>query len=197
MNRTRMAGLIGAAALSTVATLTTTGAQATGPSPAPGDDTAPLVGEQGVVTARGGLASRVAPSTHTAKVGHFARGRRITINCKIEGTNVDGNRRWYLVLTRDRREWVSARYVRNVGRIPDHCDPSDGFYRPRTTARLNKRQGPSAADRRLGTFRAGDVVLAQCFTRDLAGRRWIHTGADHWVSARYVEPVPGLRYCRN
>lgn len=190
MNRTSMSTLIGTAVLASTATVAFAGQ-------GNADDVTPAVGERGVVTANGGLATRGRPSTHSVKLGQYDKGDRIRINCKVRGTNVDGNRLWYLVAHHDGTEWLSARYVDNVGAAPAYCDPSHEPMRARATAPLNARQGPSTKDRKVGSYATGEDVRAVCFTLVNRHNRWIHTNSGEWVSGRFVKEPRQLEYCWN
>lgn len=191
MTRVRpfLASLVAVAATSSLVAATPATASA------PAAAAAPAVGQ--VTTAV--LAARGLPSSHSVKVGWLERGSRVEINCKVRGTNVDGNRWWYLIADHDSTNWISARYVRNIGAAPDHCDPSDGSFAARTTARLNQREGANAKDRKLGTFAKGASFRAICYTQESreANKRWILTPRGRWVSSAYVRVSSKLRYCMN
>lgn len=73
----------------------------------------------GQVVAQSGLHVRAAPSTDAASVVILADTVQLRIMCKAPGESVDGNANWYK-LGNDR--WVSARYVTNIGELPDWCD---------------------------------------------------------------------------
>ena len=66
---------------------------------------------------------------------------------------------WYLVVAEGDANWVSARYVRNVGPSPEPCDPSDGTFSAKTTAKLKKRVGPTTADASAGTYAKGQKFI--------------------------------------
>jgi hypothetical protein len=157
---------------------------------APGDATA-----KGVVVAKGGLIGHVRPSTHAPANYTFPNGSEISIDCKVSGTVVDGNPRWYLVVAEGDANWVSARYVKNVGPSPDPCDPSDGTYAAKTTTALKKRVGPTTADASAGTFAKGKKFRVQCFTD--SGQKWYLTDTSRWVRAKYVKTSTNVRYCSN
>lgn len=157
---------------------------------APVDGTA-----EGVVVAKGGLVGRVRPSTHAPANHTLPNGSKVSLDCKVPGPVVDGNSRWYLVVGEGDANWVSARYVRNVGPAPDPCDPSDGTYAARTTAVLKKRVGPTTADASAGTYAKGQKLRVQCYTD--SGQKWYLTDGSRWVSAAYVKTAVGVRYCSN
>lgn len=150
---------------------------------------------QGVVVAKGGLIGHVRPSTHAPANYTYPDGSEISIDCKVPGPVVGGNPRWYLVVGEGDANWVSARYVRNVGPGPDPCDPSDGTYSAKTTAVLKKRLGPTTADASAGTYAKGQRFRVQCFTD--SGQKWYLTDKSRWVSARYVRTSSSVRYCSN
>ncbi len=64
------------------------------------------------------LSKRTGPSTLNARVGSYAKGATFTIICKVNNQRVDGNKLWYWT---SEKRWVSARYVKNVDKIPTHC----------------------------------------------------------------------------
>ncbi len=150
---------------------------------------------EGVVVANGGLVGHVRPSTHAPANYTFPNGSEVTLDCKVPGTVVAGNRRWYLVVADGDANWVSARYVRNVGPSPEPCDPSDGTFSSKTTAKLKKRVGPTTADASAGTYAKGQKFRVQCYTD--SGQKWYLTGTSRWVSARYVRTSSEVRYCSN
>lgn len=153
---------------------------------------------EGQVTTRAGLTVRSAPSTHAAKVGSIAYNKTFPIECKVRGTSVDGNDLWYS-LPPNTNEWVSARYVRNVGPAPDWCTGAGGSTTGKTTAALTKRKGPTTADSAQGSLAKGKTFTITCKVRSqsVSGNNiWYFTSEQKWVSARYVTNVgaaPG--YC--
>jgi uncharacterized protein YraI len=150
---------------------------------------------KGVVVANGGLVGHLRPSTHAPANYTFPNGSEVTLDCKVSGTVVDGNRRWYLVVAEGDANWVSARYVGNVGPAPEPCDPSDGTFSAKTTAVLKKRVGPTTADASAGTYTKGQKFRVQCYTD--SGQKWFLTETSRWVSAKYVGTSSGVRYCSN
>ena len=150
---------------------------------------------EGVVVARGGLVGHSRPSTHAPANYTFPNGSEVTLDCKVSGTVVGGNARWYLVVAEGDANWVSARYVRNVGPAPEPCDPSDGTYSAKTTAALKKRVGPTTADSSAGTYAKGQKFRVQCYAD--SGQKWYLTDASRWVSAKYVSTSSQVRYCSN
>ncbi len=77
-------------------------------------------GYKGRVIANGGLFVRARPNTHSRIVGWHARGSIVTIKCKVNGENIGGNPRWYL-LNDGTYGWSAARYIRNIGPAPRWC----------------------------------------------------------------------------
>ncbi len=159
-------------------------------SAAPAADTA-----EGVVVSAGGLVGRVRPSTHAPANYTFPNGSEVTLDCKVSGTVVGGNPRWYLVVAEGDANWVSARYIRNVGPSPEPCDPSDGTFSAKATAVFKKRGGPTTADASAGSYAKGQTFRVQCFTN--SGQKWYLTDASRWVSAKYVTTSSKVRYCSN
>ena len=160
------------------------------PAPASTSHTA-----EGVVVARGGLVGHLRPSTHAPANYTFRNGSRVTLDCKVSGTVVGGNPRWYLVVAEGDANWVSARYVRNVGKAPEPCDPSDGTISGKATTALTKRVGPTSADATAGTYAKGSKVRVQCYTN--SGQKWYLTDTSRWVRAKYVTTSSTVRYCSN
>lgn len=74
---------------------------------------------KGVVTA-GTLALRSAPNRGGQIIRWAVRGEVVTIFCKTNGQNVQGNRQWYL-LTDGTWAWGSARYIKDIGTAPRWC----------------------------------------------------------------------------
>lgn len=82
-------------------------------------------GPEGKVISKIDLNVRSGPSASAKVVGSVKSGKTIPLGCKVRGTNVDGNNRWYRLPGDDAgQEWVSARYVANVGAAPDWCAQS-------------------------------------------------------------------------
>lgn len=72
-----------------------------------------------VITAS--LAVRSGPNTANSKVSSVRRGQRVDIVCKVNSQWIAGNPRWYQLTGDGGGQWVSARYVANVGAIPPYC----------------------------------------------------------------------------
>lgn len=150
---------------------------------------------QGVIVASGGLVGHVRPSTHAPANYTWPNGTKVTLDCKVNGTVVGGNARWYLIVGEGDANWVSARYVRNVGPAPEPCDPSDGTFSAKTTAALKKRVGPTTADASAGTYTKGHTFRVQCYTD--SGQKWYLTDTSRWVRATYVTTSSHVSYCSN
>ncbi|MET9532292.1 MULTISPECIES: SH3 domain-containing protein [unclassified Streptomyces] len=73
---------------------------------------------KGRVTARTGVLVRSGPSQRYRVVGSYSYNSIIPIVCKVRGENVLGNNLWYKT---PKGNFVSARYVANVGSIPRFC----------------------------------------------------------------------------
>ncbi|NEB05620.1 SH3 domain-containing protein [Streptomyces sp. SID13726] len=74
---------------------------------------------KGVVTASA-LALRSAPNRGGQIIRWADKGEVVTIFCKTNGQNIDGNRHWYL-LTDGTWAWGSARYIKDIGPSPRWC----------------------------------------------------------------------------
>ncbi|NED94057.1 SH3 domain-containing protein [Phytoactinopolyspora alkaliphila] len=75
----------------------------------------------GKVIAQKSLAVRSGPSTANLKVSSAPRGIVLPIVCKVDNQKIDGNARWYQLTGDGGGQWVSARYVSNVGAAPPYC----------------------------------------------------------------------------
>jgi hypothetical protein len=150
---------------------------------------------RGVVVAQGGLIGHLRPSVHAPNNYTFPNGSKINLSCKVSGSVVGGNARWYLVLAEGDANWVSARYVTNVGPAPDPCDPSDGTFAAKATAKLTKRVGPTTADASAGSYAKGQKLRVQCYTD--SGQKWYLTDTGRWVRAAYVTTSAKVLYCTN
>ncbi|MFP5282719.1 MAG: hypothetical protein ACLGIF_04640 [Actinomycetes bacterium] len=144
-------------------------------------------GAEGKVVSKTSLSVRYGPTTAAHRVGTLRSGQTIPLVCKVRGTTVDGNNLWYL-LPPTLNEWVSARYVRNVGAAPGWCG-TDERFEGRTTTALTKRTGPTRAASSAGVLPSGAKVTIVC---TLPGQKvdgndhWYHLVDGRWVSARYV-----------
>jgi len=115
----------------------------------------------------------------------------------VRGATVGGNNIWYL-LPPTLNEWVSARYVENVGAAPDWCGTAKRFT-GRTTEALTQRTGPTRKASSAGTLARGSQVRIVCKLpgQEVDGNAlWYSLTNGRWVSARYVDNIgaaPG--YC--
>ena len=145
----------------------------------------------GEVTANGGLSLRSSPSLSTGRVGAVSKGQRLTLTCKVRGTNVGGNDIWYS-LSGSRTKWVSARYIRNVGRAPVWCIGSAAVGKNSEAIGLNLRAGPTTSDRVVGSLAGKGRVDLICKVRGetIRGNNlWYQTSDRKWVTARYIDNV--------
>ena len=74
---------------------------------------------RGVVTASS-LALRSAPNRGGQIIRWADQGEIVTIFCRTNGQNIQGNRQWYL-LTDGTWAWGPARYIRTIGPAPRWC----------------------------------------------------------------------------
>lgn len=152
---------------------------------------------QGRVSSGMNLNVRNGPSLGNDVIDSAAPGARVTILCKVRGRTIDGNSLWYR-LDRDsppvdaqRGYWVSARYVDNIGEVPDYCGEGR-FFDGRTTAALNYRAGPTTDALLYGTFEAGTEVRPLCKVPGeiIDGNPlWYRLPEGRWASARYIENI--------
>lgn len=152
--------------------------------------TAQAVGGDGKVISKLPLTVRYGPNTVTKAVGSVKPGTTLWLSCKVRGNSVDGNNIWYLLPT-GLHEWVSARYVDNVGRAPDWCGTGERFV-GRTTTTLTQRTGPTTAASRAGTLAkgAGVDIICKLPGQSVSGNSlWYFQTNGRWVSARYVTNV--------
>jgi len=176
------------AAAAAVASAVAIGLSATLPAQADAD-------ADGLVVAAGGLTVRQLPTTSSTAKGRLADGTTVSIICKVRGSSVDGNNLWYL-LPPTLNEWVSARYVRNVGAAPGWCGNDERFV-GRTTTAVTKRVAPTTAAAASGGLARGVRVTIICkLPGQVVGgnNRWYYLTDGRWVAARYVAnvgPAPG------
>jgi len=136
------------------------------------------------------LTVRYGPTTASRALGSFKKNEVIPLICKVRGTSVDGNTIWYS-LPPDLTEWVSARYVANVGAAPDWCGNDERFV-GRTTTKLTKRTGPTTAASSAGTLAKGagvDIICKLPGQNVNGNNRWYYLTDGRWVSARFVTNV--------
>lgn len=149
------------------------------------------VATDGKVISKTNLTVRHAPSTHSKAVASIKPGKIIPLSCKVTGTVVDGNSRWYRLPGSDSPEWVSARYIKNLGTAPDQCGNDERFV-GRTTTSVTRRVGPNTADARGGSYAsgAGVDIICKVSAQSIAGNKiWYWTTGHRWVSARYIANV--------
>jgi hypothetical protein len=116
----RLAVAIGVAGLLCVPAVSAQADSDTGMPVGRGHHTMLVPDAKGRVVARHSVVIRSGPSTRYRAVGHLNGGRIVQIVCKVRGQRVRGNAIWYKLDTRQ-REWVSASYVKNMGRVPRWC----------------------------------------------------------------------------
>ena len=144
----------------------------------------------GKVTANGGLTVRHLPTTASATEGRLNNGQQIEIICKVRGSSVNGNDSWYS-LPPTLNEWVSARYVQNIGSAPRWCGSTERFV-GRTTAAVKKRAAPTTASAQVGSLAngAGVNIICKLEGQPVSGNDLWYFSTDHrWVAARYVKNV--------
>jgi hypothetical protein len=120
-------------------------------------------------------------------VGSLRPGLSIPLVCKVHGTPVDDNDLWY-ALPPTLNEWVSARYVANLGSAPDWRG-TEARFQGRTTVVLTQRTGPTRAAASAVTLPRGTTVAVVCKLpgQDVQGNRlWYNLTNGRWLSARYV-----------
>lgn len=151
----------------------------------------------GKVTGENGVNVRSAPSIHSEATTSLEKDETVVLECKMRGTSVDGNKLWYAI--HGGTEWVTARYVENVGTAPKWCPQGDTETAMATaTSDLNVREGPTTADQLVGSVPAGDAVEVRCSARsqDIGGdRTWYATMTGQWVTGAYVELDGGVAEC--
>lgn len=140
-----------------------------------------------------GVNVRSAPTSAAAKVGSYAKGATITIQCKVFGPAVSGNSLWYKLAN---GRWVSARYVANVGTAPRFCgDGKEYTGRVSSSTALAVRSGPNTANAKVSSAARGSTLHLVCKVDSQAvdgNKRWYQLtgdGGGQWVSARYVTNV--------
>lgn len=140
-----------------------------------------------------GLNARSAPTSYASKVGSYAKGATITIQCKVYGPSVGGNSLWYKLST---GRWVTARYVANVGAAPRFCgDGREYTGRVSSSTTLAVRSGPHTSNAKVSSAPRGATLAIVCKvdSQTIDGnRRWYQLtgdGGGQWVSARYVTNV--------
>ncbi|TDD71278.1 SH3 domain-containing protein [Jiangella aurantiaca] len=140
-----------------------------------------------------GVNVRSAPTSYAPKVGSYAKGATITIQCKVYGPTVSGNSLWYKLAN---GRWVSARYVANIGAAPRFCgDGHEYTGRVSSSTSLAVRSGPHTSNTKVSSAPRGATLSIVCKvdSQSIDGnRRWYQLtgdGGGQWVSARYVTNV--------
>ncbi|MEV0372144.1 SH3 domain-containing protein [Streptomyces sp. NPDC050636] len=121
----------GAGALTTAVTLGATLLAA-----APAQATPSKSKPYGTVAAKGGMNERQYPSTDSSVKGFLPHRAQVGLACKVRAQNVMGNTVWYL--TRDRKSWVSAKYMTNTGFVKYCKDLSRNRVEPSGVAKNAK-----------------------------------------------------------
>jgi hypothetical protein len=109
------------------------------------------------------------PTTASATEGRLNNGQQIEIICKVRGSSVNGNDSWYS-LPPTLNEWVSARYVQNIGTPPRWCGSTERFV-GRATATVKKRAAPTTVSAQVGSLANEAGVNIICKTRRAARER--------------------------
>lgn len=155
---------------------------------------------RGRITASPALIVRKAPTTYAPRVTSLANGTVVSIQCKVYGPTVSGNKLWYKLST---GRWVTARYVANIGTAPRFCGPSQDIAgRVNSATSLAVRSGPHTSDTRVTSASSGATIWIVCKvdSQSIGGNtRWYmltSEGGPLWVSARYVTNTGGIPpYC--
>jgi uncharacterized protein YraI len=177
--------------------LLATGTTASAAEPTESSDSADSAATAAAATYKGrvtaGINVRSAPTSAAGKVGSYAAGAVITIQCKVYGPSVSGNSLWYKLAT---GRWVSARYVANIGAAPRFCgDGKEYTGRVSSSTALAVRSGPNTANAKVSSIPRGATMSIVCKvdSQNIDGnRRWYQLtgdGGGQWVSARYVANV--------
>ncbi|MFC9815352.1 SH3 domain-containing protein [Streptomyces virginiae] len=69
-----------------------------------------------IVSPGKGLGVRSGPGTHYKQHGKIPTGTVVKLQCKVNGTKVDGNSLWYKLA--DGTGWIAARYALNLNKVP-------------------------------------------------------------------------------
>jgi hypothetical protein len=134
------------------------------------------------------------PTTAAKKIDSFKKGTTFGIQCKVKGPNVDGNRLWYLFkrVNKPGYGWVTARYVKNVGKAPQWCKMGfpDGKVVAKPSVKL--RTAPSTKAKSAGTLKYGTEFHTICKvngTKVDGNPRWYQLYDGRWVPARHVKNI--------
>ncbi|MFD2078202.1 SH3 domain-containing protein [Actinopolymorpha cephalotaxi] len=132
---------------------------------------------------------RRGPTTAAVIVGGLQENQVVTLLCKQVGQNVDGNSLWYKL---GFRQWVTARYVANVGPAPRYCPPPiivPPPGKPYLRAAFTERGAPSLNATLGRTLPANTVLTLRCkvYGGSVNGNSlWYKESNDEWVTAYYV-----------
>jgi uncharacterized protein YgiM (DUF1202 family) len=137
------------------------------------------------------------PTTASKKIDSFKKGTTFEIQCKVNGPNVDGNRRWYLFkrVNKPGYGWVAARYVKNVGKAPQECKMGfpDGKVVAKPSVKL--RTAPSTKAKVAGSLKYGTEFHTICKVNGPSvdgNKRWYQLYDGRWVPARWVKNINHL-----
>ncbi len=132
---------------------------------------------------------RRGPTTASIRVGGLHKHQLITLLCKQTGQNIDGNPLWYKL---GFRQWVTARYVANVGPAPKYCVPpipAPPSGKPYLRAAFTERSAPSLNANLGRTLPANTALRLRCkvYGGTVNGNSlWYKESNDEWVTAYYV-----------
>lgn len=134
------------------------------------------------------LTIRMHPTTYGKDLGRLKKGAVIQFGCKVKAVPVDGNRLWYMVLGGGN---VPARYVKNIGKAPDWCQPKQfGIGHVTKKPSVNLRQGPTNKSKLMGTAKHGRAVNIICMVNGpkVGGNpNWYQLEDGRFVTAHYVK----------
>ncbi|MBM7785233.1 SH3 domain-containing protein [Tenggerimyces flavus] len=155
---------------------------------------------KGVTTAS--LNVRSFPTPAARLTGTWKKDTKVTIACKIQGPDVDGNRFWYRIQTgKNTWRYAAARYIENVGKVPHYCTlgPADGQVTAKPSVKL--RTAPSLEAKAAGSLKYGAKLNAICKVNgdEVDGNeRWYQLYDGRWVTARYIKNLNGLvpEFCK-
>ncbi|MBM7786963.1 SH3 domain-containing protein [Tenggerimyces flavus] len=129
------------------------------------------------------------------------KGTKVTIACKVEGPEVDGNRFWYRVQSGNTWRYAAARNIEDAGKSPHYCNlgPPDGQVTAKPSVKL--RTTPSLDGAAAGSLKYGAKLNAICKVSgdEVGGNdRWYQLYDGRWLTARYVKNLNGIvpEFCR-
>lgn len=130
------------------------------------------------------LTVRTAPSARAAKDGYFGK-EKIMLVCKVRGESVRGNDIWYKVPTQN-VGFVSARWVRNVGKSPRWCTGNKVAVKARVN--IPVRKAPLTAAAQVRTVRKGSTITSVCAvpSQQKNGPQWYYLTDGRWISSKYL-----------